>query len=490
MIAAIRAGWTTSIRPTATSSARCSFPMARPSRWRGTRICFGAPPRAETAVRLFEARGWLDVRDLAPQVRARTLVVHARDDRVVPVEEGRLLAALIPDARLVLLESANHILLADEPAWSYFLSELRRVPRNRAPGAPAAVTTVRLQRARARGARARRRRADERGDRRAALDQRPNRRATPLERLREARRLRARPAAPPRRSGSPSCRSRRRCVASGRLRVRRQRRRPEVGWLHRCRAAIARAYRRSPASEQREQHDGANGKLEAAPVAVAEPIATLRDPGRRRAEAPRPRMGRSEGSGAPARSTAGRRAISAGPSRSTAISPRGFGSSLSTSEATACPRSRWSQSTTPTAELWADDVAAVIEQTGLRAAGRRRLVVRRVRRHRLPRAPTATRGIAAIDLVGAAVILKPPTFDHIGPGLLENARTPATSDLATNIAAIRRFLRACTVDGARRATMDHGAGLEHGRATRVRGALISREIDGNDALSTCPSPCS
>ena len=51
-------------------------------------------------------------------------MVHARDDRVVPVEEGRLLAALIPDARLVLLESANHILLADEPAWKYFTAEL------------------------------------------------------------------------------------------------------------------------------------------------------------------------------------------------------------------------------------------------------------------------------------------------------------------------------------------------------------------------------
>ena len=42
----------------------------------------------------------------------------------MPVEEGRLLAALIPDARLVLLESANHILLADEPAWKYFTAEL------------------------------------------------------------------------------------------------------------------------------------------------------------------------------------------------------------------------------------------------------------------------------------------------------------------------------------------------------------------------------
>jgi DNA-binding NarL/FixJ family response regulator len=52
------------------------------------------------------------------------LIAHARDDRVVPVEEGRLLAALIPNARLILLESPNHILLADEPAWEYFAGEM------------------------------------------------------------------------------------------------------------------------------------------------------------------------------------------------------------------------------------------------------------------------------------------------------------------------------------------------------------------------------
>jgi DNA-binding NarL/FixJ family response regulator len=52
-------------------------------------------------------------------------VIHARDDRVVPVAEGRLLASLVPDARLIVLDSANHILLADEPAWQDFLRELR-----------------------------------------------------------------------------------------------------------------------------------------------------------------------------------------------------------------------------------------------------------------------------------------------------------------------------------------------------------------------------
>ena len=73
---------------------------------------------AGAAVQLFHARGAVDVAATAPRVDARTLVIHARGDRVVPIEEGRLLATLIPDARLVVLDSVNHILLADEPPAS------------------------------------------------------------------------------------------------------------------------------------------------------------------------------------------------------------------------------------------------------------------------------------------------------------------------------------------------------------------------------------
>ena len=79
---------------------------------------------AANAARLYDARGDIDVAGLAPRVTAPTLVMHARDDRVVPLEEGRLLASLTPHARLVVLDSANHVLLSDEPAWPLFLAEL------------------------------------------------------------------------------------------------------------------------------------------------------------------------------------------------------------------------------------------------------------------------------------------------------------------------------------------------------------------------------
>ena len=78
----------------------------------------------ENAAAMERAFYKIDVTDLARQVTTPTLVLHGRDDAGIPFEEGRLLAALIPDARFVPLDSQNHILLADEPAWTRFLAEV------------------------------------------------------------------------------------------------------------------------------------------------------------------------------------------------------------------------------------------------------------------------------------------------------------------------------------------------------------------------------
>jgi pimeloyl-ACP methyl ester carboxylesterase/DNA-binding CsgD family transcriptional regulator len=79
----------------------------------------------ETAVRIRHARNHELVTREASEIRSPTLVLNARDDQLVPFEEGRLLATLVPDARFVPLESRNHILLANEPAWEQFQAELR-----------------------------------------------------------------------------------------------------------------------------------------------------------------------------------------------------------------------------------------------------------------------------------------------------------------------------------------------------------------------------
>ena len=163
-----------------------SFRTARPSRWPGTRICCGAPPRPRTPRRLYRARGDLDVTELAPQVRARTLVC-TRATTECPgrggtaarrTDSGRALGP----ARVRESHPARRAGVGGVSSRSSTRSSApaRRRPRRRCR---------RPQRARARGARAGRR-ADERGDRRPAVPERPDGRATPDEHLREAAGLR------------------------------------------------------------------------------------------------------------------------------------------------------------------------------------------------------------------------------------------------------------------------------------------------------------
>ena len=78
----------------------------------------------ENAAAMERAFYQIDVTSLARRVSTPTLVLHARGDAGIPFEEGRQLAALIPDARFVPLESKNHILLEGEPAWQRFLAEV------------------------------------------------------------------------------------------------------------------------------------------------------------------------------------------------------------------------------------------------------------------------------------------------------------------------------------------------------------------------------
>lgn len=78
----------------------------------------------EYAARHFEAVSELDVSDLAARITTPTLVMHARDDLQVPIAAGRELAAHIPGARFVALQSRNHILLGNEPAAARFFEEI------------------------------------------------------------------------------------------------------------------------------------------------------------------------------------------------------------------------------------------------------------------------------------------------------------------------------------------------------------------------------
>jgi pimeloyl-ACP methyl ester carboxylesterase/DNA-binding CsgD family transcriptional regulator len=78
----------------------------------------------DNALKLLRAFQEADVLGVVPQVQCPTLVMHARDDAIVPFDEGRRIASLIPGARFVPLESRNHVLLEGEPAWPRFIDAM------------------------------------------------------------------------------------------------------------------------------------------------------------------------------------------------------------------------------------------------------------------------------------------------------------------------------------------------------------------------------
>ena len=72
-----------------------------------------------------------------------TLVLHSRHDRMNDFDDGRFLATSIRGARLVPLDSRNHIVLEHEPAWSVLVQELAQFMRPDGPAAsdgPAALS--------------------------------------------------------------------------------------------------------------------------------------------------------------------------------------------------------------------------------------------------------------------------------------------------------------------------------------------------------------
>ena len=80
----------------------------------------GRATTPEIGAELLRARGDMDASAALKDVQCPTLVVHAKGDNVVPLNEARFLAHSIPNAELVVLPSNNHILQEQEPAWAEF----------------------------------------------------------------------------------------------------------------------------------------------------------------------------------------------------------------------------------------------------------------------------------------------------------------------------------------------------------------------------------
>ena len=79
----------------------------------------------EAGADLLLARADVDVTRLLGEVSVPTLIIHARNDAVIPLAEGELLAREIPGSQLAIVEGCNHILQAEEQGWQEFCDLVR-----------------------------------------------------------------------------------------------------------------------------------------------------------------------------------------------------------------------------------------------------------------------------------------------------------------------------------------------------------------------------
>jgi pimeloyl-ACP methyl ester carboxylesterase len=140
------------------------------------------------------------------------------------------------------------------------------------------------------------------------------------------------------------------------------------------------------------------------------------------------------------------------------------------------------------AALWADDVAAIIEQLGLDRpvlvgwSYGAFVICDYVRGYGQDR-------VAAIQFVEGAVRLSESAFGTlIGPGFLDHFAQATADDLPANIWAMRSFLRTCTAQPLARDDFETALAWNMVVPARVRSALVAREIDGDDVLRSLRVP--
>ena len=131
--------------------------------------------------------------------------------------------------------------------------------------------------------------------------------------------------------------------------------------------------------------------------------------------------------------------------------------------------------------VWADDIAAVIDQRGLRQpilvgwSYGGFIICDYVRAY-------GQDGIGAINFVAAAVTLD-SGFNDIGPAFLAAAPAGADQDLPTRIAGLRRFWHSMTAEPLELADLETGLCSSVSVPPQVLGALVSRQIDSDDVLT-------
>ena len=102
------------------------LPEATQEQWRSFDELQQRSTSPENAWRFVGEFADIDVTDLAPKLTVPTLIMCSRREPGNRFEQSRLLAALIPNSRLVPLDSSNHLLPERDPAWKHFLAEIDR----------------------------------------------------------------------------------------------------------------------------------------------------------------------------------------------------------------------------------------------------------------------------------------------------------------------------------------------------------------------------
>ena len=117
----IELGWPNETRAYGDFFAALHVPEATESQMQAYNDMLRRMTSPQNAVSLLRSFWAADMTGLASAVRCPTLVIHSRGDAVIPFDEGRTVASLIPQARFLTIESRNHLLLSTDREWPRFL---------------------------------------------------------------------------------------------------------------------------------------------------------------------------------------------------------------------------------------------------------------------------------------------------------------------------------------------------------------------------------
>ncbi|MEM7599635.1 MAG: alpha/beta fold hydrolase [Pseudomonadota bacterium] len=124
MLSLIRAGWGNENSAFFKAFSALFMPDGTPEQVKSFVEMQARSISAEHAVHLRQTVDRFMVLDDLAHVPHPALVVHARDDGVHPLSQGQLLASHLPNAEFMMLDSANHVLLPQDPAWEILMTSL------------------------------------------------------------------------------------------------------------------------------------------------------------------------------------------------------------------------------------------------------------------------------------------------------------------------------------------------------------------------------